>query len=482
MTPDERIAELEAENVALRAQVSELPGLREQVTILLARVRELEARLAKDSHNSGKPPSSDGLKRKTKSLRTPSGKKAGGQLGHRGETLRLVAVPDAVVEHRPAVCAGCHRELPHDALVVLRERRQVRDLPPIRLVVTEHQALRLRCPACQAVTASAFPPEAPSRAQYGPRLRALAVYLVQAQFVPLGRVQQLVADLAGIRLGRGTLVSWLQQAARTLEPVEQQLKATLQRVPVLHNDETGVRRDGKLAWAHVACTDRLTHYAIHAQRGSEATDAIGILPDFAGVSVHDGFASYRSYTACRHALCNVHHLRELTFLEEEYEQAWAAQLKEVLRTMRAAAEHARGLGLAQVPPTQRAALRARYRELLAVGLAANPPPATRRRPGQRGRLAQSPARNLLERLLLDQDAVLAFLDDLAIPFDNNQAERDLRGLKVHQKVSNCFRSDGGAAAFARIRGYLATMRKQGHALLAALETVVAGRPLYPAFV
>ena len=484
MTPDERIAELEAENAALRAQVSELPGLREQVQVLAAQVRDLQARLAKDSHNSSKPPSSDGLTRKprrTKSLRTPSGKKPGGQLGHRGATLRLVASPDTVAEHRPAVCAGCQAPLEAAAAVVGRERRQVQDLPPVRLVVTEHQALQLRCPRCQVVTTGAFPPEAPSRAQYGPRLRALAVYLVQAQFVPLGRVQQLVADLTGVQLGRGTLVTWTQQAARTLEPVEERVKAALQREPVLHCDETGVRRGGKLAWAHVASTDRLTHYAIHAQRGTAATDAIGILPDFRGVSVHDGFASYRTYTACRHALCNVHHLRDLTFLEEEYQQAWAKELKALLREMRVAADQARGQGCAQVPPAQYDSLCARYRDLLASGLAANPPPAASRRPGQRGRLAQSPARNLLERLLLDQDAVLAFLDDLAIPFDNNQAERDLRGLKVQQKVSNCFRSDAGAAAFARIRGYLATLRKQGQALLAALETVVAGRPLYPAF-
>jgi transposase len=194
------------------------------------------------------------------------------------------------------------------------------------------------------VSVGAFPPEAPSRAQYGPRLRALAVYLVQAQFVPLGRVQHLLADLAGVRLGRGTLVEWVQQAARTLEPVEEQLKAALRRAPVLHNDETGVRRGGTLAWAHVASTDRLTHYAIHAQRGRAATDAIGILPDFRGVSVHDGCASYRLYTRCRHALCNVHHLRELTFLEEEYAQAWARDLKNLLQEMRAAAEQARGLG------------------------------------------------------------------------------------------------------------------------------------------
>jgi transposase len=310
------------------------------------------------------------------------------------------------------------------------------------------------------------------------------VYLVQAQFIPFGRAQQVLADLFAVQLGRGSVVGWVQQAARTLEPVEAALTAALVRVPVLHNDETGVRRAGRLAWAHVASTARLTHYAIHAKRGAEATNAMGILPAFHGVSLHDGWAGYRAYTACRHALCNVHHLRELTFLEEEYRQAWAGELKALLRAMRTAAEQARAQGQRQVPTIQHDPLLARYRNLLAVGLAANPPPLSRRRPGQRGRLAQSPARNLLERLVLGQDQVLgiwAFLAELAIPFDNNQAERDLRGLKIQQKVSGCFRSNAGADAFACLRGYLATLRKQGQALLTALETVFAGRPLYPTF-
>ena len=480
MTPEARMAQLEAENAALREQVSELPVLREQVTALVLRVQELEARLAKDSHNSGKPPSSDGLKRKPKSLRKRSGKKAGGQLGHRGQTLHLVAVPDEVVEHRPVVCDACGTPL-HDASIVVRERRQVYELPPVWLRITEHQRLQVRCPVCAQVSAGMFPAAVPSRAQYGPRLRALAVYLVQAQFIPLGRTQQLLTELFGVRLGRGTVVGWVQQAAHTLQPVEAAIMAALGRAPVLHNDETGVRLSGRVAWAHVASTGRLTHYAVHPQRGSAATDAIGILPHFQGVSVHDGWAGYRSYTACRHALCNVHHLREVTFLEEEYQQAWAGELKHLLQEMRAAADQARTQGLRQVPTAQHAPLCARYRDLLAAGLAANPPPQVQRQPSQRGRLAQSPARNLLERLILGQDQVLAFLDDLAIPFDNNQAERDLRGLKIQQKVSGCFRSETGAQAFACLRGYLATLRKQGLALLAALESVFAGRPLYPTF-
>jgi transposase len=469
MTPEQEIEAVRAENAALRAQV----------TALLARVQELEARAAKDSHNSGKPPSSDGLKRRTKRLRTPSGKQAGGQLGHRGETLHLVATPDAVVEHRPVVCTTCQGSL-DQAPVVARERRQVQELPAVvRLVVTEHQALHLRCPRCQQVNVGTFPMEAPSRAQYGPQLRAWAVYLVEEQLVPLGRVQQLLRDLVGVRLGRGTLVRWIQQASATLAPVEAQLTAALRQAPVLHSDETGVRRGGQLAWVQVASTSQLTRYAVHAKRGREAIDALGILPDYTGVSVHDGFPTYRRYTRCRHALCNIHHLRELTFLEEQYQQTWAKELKALLREMKAATEQARAEGLSSLPAATRATFVDRYQALLAAGHAANPPPE--RRPRQRGRVKQTPARNLLERLWLGQEEVLAFLSDLSIPFDNHQAERDLRTLKLHQKGSGCFRSDPGADAFARLRGYLATLRKQGQPLFAALQTVFAGRPLYPAF-
>ena len=477
MRLDERIAELEAENARQR----------EQITALLARVHDLEARLSKDSHNSSKPPSSDGLKRqlpRTRSLRRKSGKKPGGQLGHPGETLHLVADPDAIVEHRPTVCSACQTPLAGEAqseapLVVARERRQVQDLPPIRLHVTEHQALHVRCPACQQVTAGVFPAAAPSRAQYGPRLRALAVYLVAQQFVPYARTRDLLADACGARLSVGTLVEWVQQSAETLEPVEAELKVALHCAPVLHSDETGVRRGGRLAWAHVASTVQLTHYAIHAKRGAEATEAMGILPGYRGVSVHDGWKAYQAHTACRHALCNVHHLRELTFVEEQEQQPWAKDLKALLLEMRMAAEYARAQGLACLPATQRTDFRARYERILRTGHAANPPPP--QRPKQRGRVKQSATRNLLERLWLGQEQVLAFLDDLTIPFDNNQAERDLRMLKTQQKVSGCFRSAAGSDAFARLRSYLSTLRKQGVELLNALQTLFTDTPLYPAF-
>ncbi|HEY7975675.1 MAG TPA: IS66 family transposase [Ktedonobacterales bacterium] len=474
MTPAEEIAALKTEVVQQR----------EQIAALVRRVQELEARLAKDSHNSSKPPSSDGFKRqlpRTRSLRRKTGKKPGGQLGHPGETLHLVAAPDTLVEHCPSVCAICQTTLDGSAEVdvVRRERRQIQDLPPIRLHVTEHQALSVRCPACQQITTGTFPEEAPSRAQYGPRLRALAVYLVAQQFVPYARARDLLGDLTGARLSVGTLVEWVQQGAEAVKPVETELKAALHRAAVLHSDETGVRRSARLAWAHVASTPTLTHYAIHTKRGSAATDAIGILPNFGGVSVHDGWKPYQAQTTCRHALCNVHHLRELTFVEEQYQQPWAKDLKALLLEMRTATEQARAQDQPRLLTHERDALVARYGQLLALGLAANPPPP--RRPRQRGRVKQSPARNLLERLWLGQSQVLAFLDDLTIPFDNNQAERDLRMLKTQQKVSGCFRSDAGGDAFARLRSYLSTLRKQGVALLDALRTLFTESPLYPAF-
>ena len=477
---EDRLAEVEAENAALRADNA---GLGAQVQALLGRIQELEARLAKDSHNSSTPPSRDPLGRKRpRSQRRKSGKsgkKAGGQLGHHGETLHLVATPDEVVEHRPAVCAQCQTPLDETASVVLFERRQVRDVPPVRLAVREHRAVHVRCPRCEQVSVGSFPPEAPSRAQYGPRLRALAVYLLEQQLIPYARVRELFADLVGAPVSLGTLVRWVQQGAETLRPVEVAIKAALGSAPVLHSDETGVRRAGRLAWAHVASTARLTHYAIHAQRGSKATDTIGILPRFTGVSVHDGWKPYRHYTACRHALCNIHHLRELTMLEEAYDQAWAKDLKGALLEMKTAVEAARLRGEDRLGDAERSALLTRYKDLLATGLAANPPPA--RRVGQRGRVKQSPALNLLERLAFGQREVLAFLDDFTIPFDNNQAEQDLRMLKVQQKIAGSFRADSGSEAFARIRSYLSSMRKQGVALLAALQTVFTGQPLYPAF-
>lgn len=471
METAERIAQLEAEVVTLR----------EELAAALREIAELKARLGKDSHNSSKPPSSDGLKRRpplTRSLREKTQRKPGGQVGHSGETLHLVATPDVVTNHRPTVCVACQEPLPTTLVGVCAETRQVQDVPVTRLVVTEHRTLRVRCPACQHETVGAFPAAASSRAQYGPALRGLAVYLLTQQFVPYDRTCDLLADLYGVTLSAGTLATWVRQSADTLEPFETQLKAALHQAPLLHNDETGVRVAGKTAWAHVTSTATLTHYAVHARRGHLATDAIGILPDYQGVSVHDGWRAYQRYTTARHALCNVHHLRELTGVAEATQQAWASQMRALLVEMKTATKDARAQGTRQVAPATQTAFRAQYQALLAAGRAANPPPE--RQPRQRGRAKQSAARNLLERLTVGQNQVLAFLGDLTIPFDNNQAERDVRMFKVQQKVSGGFRSQDGADAFARLRSYVSTLRKQGGKLLDALRSTFAGPLIYPA--
>lgn len=467
---------LEDENTRLRAENA---ALREQVQGLLAEVHQLRGQLAQDSRNSSKPPSSDGFARKTKSLRQKSGKKPGGQPGHRGHHVRLVETPDTVVEHRPARCGGCQQELPEDAPHWI-ERRQVHELPPVRLTVTEHQILHRRCLACGVTTEGEVPPGVAAPRQYGPRLRAVATYLIQQQFVPYARTQELFADLFGVRLSQGTLVNLVRQGAERLQPLVEQIKVALRQAPVLHQDETGLRVAGAEGaggqWTHVTCTKQLTHYACHAARGASALEALGILPGYTGVSVHDGWTSYRHYTTGRHALCNAHHLRELTFVEEELHQPWAGQLKGLLRQMHAAVEYARAAGATQREPAARDRFLARYEALLADGVAQNPqppPPAPRRR----GRRKQSPVRNLLDRLWAFEHEVLAFLADFAIPFDNNQAERDLRPVKIQHKISGTFRSERGAEAFCTLRSVLATWRKHGRSGLAALEAAFIGRSL-----
>jgi transposase len=292
MTPDEEIAALTAENASLR----------EQVQALVAQVQDLTRRLAtalKDSHNSSKPPSSDApaaRARKPKSLREKSGKPRGGQPGHPGHRVCLVATPDVIETHRPVQCSACQQELPSDAPSWV-ERRQVQELPPLRVHVTEHQILHVRCPSCGATTEAPAPAGVSAPQQYGPRVRALAAYLVQQQFVPYARVRECLADVFGAALSVGTLVNLVRLGAERLRGVEEEIKAALRQAPVLYHDETGLRvvgADGaRLQWTHVTCTQELTHYARHPARGVAALEAIGILPGFVGVSMHDGWTSYR---------------------------------------------------------------------------------------------------------------------------------------------------------------------------------------------
>lgn len=481
MTAEEELIQLRQKNRVLQEQVDAQGKTillqQEQISTLTNQVQELQARLAKDSHNSHLPPSSDRFARQPKSLRKKSGKKPGGQAGHPGTTLKFSQTPDEVIVHAVEHCEHCQQDLRHIAPVAV-ERRQVVDLPPPRVLVREHQAESKCCPHCQQRTTAPFPADVRAPVQYGASIGARAVYLSQQQLLPFARVCEVMEDLVGVALSEGSLQEVIVRCQQNLGEVEQQIKQALRQAEVFHQDETGLYVCGKRHWMHVTATARLTHYQVHASRGHKALEAIGILPGFTGISIHDGFGSYFLY-ACEHATCNVHLLRELTYLAEEQGLWWAAKLKALLLDMKTATEQAREQGKLWLDPLEVADWETRFLELLVEGDRAHP--RAQAPPGHRGRVKQSTARNLLDRLRKHQKTVLCFLEDLRVDFDNNQAERDLRMVKVQQKVSGCFRAFTGAQAFARIRGYLSTLRKQGVPLLAALEATLLGHPVLPSF-
>jgi transposase len=457
-----RVTAVEAENAVLRAEIQTLRG-----------------RLEKDSHNSSKPPSSDGPgtpKRVPKSLRGKSGRRPGGQPGHAGHSLTLVEQPDAVVVHQPLACVGCGQDL-GGAPVLGRERRQVIDVPPMRVQVVEHQAEARGCLACGQETRASFPAGVEAAIQYGPGVATLAVYFHQEQLLPVERTGRVLGEVFGCPISGGTLERMVARCAAAVGGIVEAIKQAAIAAPVLHTDETGLSLSGATVWLHVASTDRLTYYATHRKRGREALDALGVLPAVRGRVVHDGLWSYWQYDQCSHALCNAHHLRELTFVEEELKQAWAGALKALLLEIKAAADHARADGVPTLPTEAQQTWVTRYEALVAEGQRLNPrsPPT-----GKVGRPKRSPAGNLALRLATHQAETLAFMTDLQVPFDNNQAERDLRMMKVRQKISGCFRSMLAVDRFCQIRSYVSTLRKQGLPILASLADACRGDPPVPA--
>ena len=449
---------------------------------LSERLQQVEDQLAKNSNNSGKPPSSDGYEKPgPKSRRKRSGKKSGGQEGHPGLTLEMVAKPDKVEPHQVTCCAHCQVSLKKEKAVKI-ERRQVFDLPEVRLEVTEHQAEVKVCPQCQQTTTASFPPEVSQRTQYGKKIKSQMAYFHEYQLLPLKRTQETLKDLYDQSIGEGTIVSACKELAAKVKPANEAIKKHLTyNELVVCFDETGLRIKGALHWLHVTCTRLLTYYEVHKKRGKVAMDAIGILPNFTGRAIHDGLKAYFQYPQLQHGLCNEHHSRELDFLEERHPQKWVTELSDLIMEIKAAVDTAKEKSKTKLSPNKLADFSARYNALLKQGFQKNPPPKTKV-PARRGRPKQSVAKNLLDRLLDHKEAVLAFMYDFNVPFDNNQAERDIRMMKVKQKISGCFRSDHGSETFCAIRGYISTARKNDQPVLDVLHAAFENHPYIPTFV
>lgn len=463
----------------LQEQVSKLPEVtRSLVQTLIIfyearihsledRVKTLEDRLSENSHNSSKPPSSDGYNKPSPTnSREKSTRKPGGQKGRQGTTLKRVVNPDRIERHAVQRCECCQADLSGQQAEKL-DSRQVFDIPPLQIEVTEHRVEIKTCRHCRHVNKAPFPADVSHYVQYGANLKAFLAYMMNYQMLPYARMAEFMQDFFDHPLSVGTAHNIQRQAFEQLTSFEEQLKCFLGAACVAGFDETGIRVVAKLMWLHLCNTDRHAYYAVDHYRGQKAMDAIGILPDFEGIALHDFWKSYHQYH-CRHAICNAHILRELTFIQERFHQPWATELIKLLLNIKKTKQHAKEKGKTSLSKTTLNNYQKQYDAIIKQGFLNNPipnaPPYSKR-----GRPPKSKALNLLERLRDFSGDILRFMYDFRVPFDNNGAERDLRMMKVKQKVSGCFRSVNGAQYFARIRSYIVTARKQDINVFHALK-------------
>ena len=445
--------------------------LNEQV----AEIQSLRDQISKNSGNSGKPPSSDGLKKpRTRSLREKSGRKSGGQKGHKGRTLKMVEAPNRIEVHEVSNCPHCSANLKH--IVCERyEKRQVFDIPPMQLEVTEHQTEIKMCPKCQRKVKGDFPAGITKPVQYGQGIKAQAVYLNNYQLLPVARIIELFRDFYGHSPSEAFVFSANASMVEAIKPSLEAIKAALIKEHLVQFDESGLRVEEKLNWLHSAGTNHLTYYGVQPKRGKEGMHEIGILPEFKGIAVHDHWKSYFTFNNCQHALCNAHHLRELRFIHEQYEQEWAQDMAKLLVNIKKRTENT---ALGRLSEKELNQFEEEYDRLIEQGVEANPPPSIPL-PKRRGRKKQSPPKNLLDRLKEFKSQTLAFMVDFRVPFDNNLAERDVRMIKVKQKISGSFRTQHGADTFSALRSYISTVRKNNLNVIASLHNALLGKPFLP---
>ena len=438
----------------------------EQVNrVLEAENAELRARLAQTSKNSHHPPSSEGYQKPNAvpKKKTKSSKKVGGQPKHPGKTLEMVRQPDQIVLHQATHCRVCGKDFQASEVIGVVGKRQVFDLPPPRLEVTEHQ-LGVSC-CCGLPQIGNYPVGVDSPTQYGARIRSLSSLLNTDYRLPYHKIKSLFTDLYGCSFNESTAVSANASLYKSLQPSEERIRKALLEAQVAHFDETGMRVAGKLHWFHTACNEDYCYLYMHPKRGKEALEAPeSVLKDFQHWAVHDCWASYFKYDTCQHALCNAHLLRELQALIEQGSR-WASAMKTFLLELHQAAQQ--NGSMVPNPPQWRQ----KYQQICQQADREEPPPEKR----ARAKPKNSKGRNLLKRLVKYQEAVLAFAFHPEVPFTNNLAEQAIRTIKIKQKVAMSFRTRKGAQIYARIQGFISTLRKQGINVFEALVKVNQGK-------
>lgn len=456
----------------VKSQTEEIKSLQEENKKLNQRVEALENQKKTNSNNSSKPPSSDGFNKRTKSLRSKSGKKPGGQVGHKGTTLELSDNPDEIHVHtvEKCSCGASLKEIPSLETI----RRQIIDLFNLRAKIIEHQTEVKQCPVCNQICKGQFPESVKHMVQYGEGIKAIAVYLNQFQLIPYKRMKELFLDLLNVEISEGSLVTFNQSCHENLEAIEQGIKDRLATsTKAVHFDETGIYIDKKRQWLHVTSNTQYTYYKAHEKRGKKATDDIGILDLFKGIAVHDCWGTYQKYTNSQHALCGAHILRELNGITELDKQAWAESMKKLLLEIKEAV-YQQSLTTDFLEQHTIDEFIQSYHQIIKQGIAEDEIKNQKAYVVQRKR---SKSFNLLKRLEEYDKQVLAFMYNFEVPFDNNLAERDLRMAKVKQKISGTFRSELGADAFTRIRGYISTARKQGKNVMGCIKSVFTDSPM-----
>lgn len=458
--------------------ILEIEKLKEIIQQQSDEIKRLNDIIAKDSSNSSKPPSTDNKftkRSKTSNKKSNIKRKRGGQKGHKGSNLKIVSNPDYTVELSVDICqCGCNLEEVESSKVV---KRQIFDIPGIKMEVTEFKQHTKICPKCRSINEASFPDNLKASVQYGDNLKSLIAYCNSYQMIPYERISEMIEDFTSHKISKGTIYTILQNYYDKLESYEEDIKELLLKERVIHCDETGVSIKGKLHYTHVVSSTLLTYYMTHTKRGKEAINDIGILPIYQDICVHDHWSPYYGYK-CQHSYCNAHYLRELTFIAQQEKEMWAQSMHQLLTTMNKVVHRAKERGKTALSPKQLNYFLSTYDKICKSALVYYPPPDLKAKKSK-GRKRQSKGKNLLDRLVKYKNETLRFLTDFTVPFTNNLAERDLRMIKVKQKISGTFASFRGGEIFNRIRGFISTVKKNGRHILEELKNVLRGNVYLP---